>query len=146
MTARLRVAFWSYLIALVGLAAFGVIYLVRPEFMPYHAVAVGMPWDAVSPPFQVLILALMKALGGTQLALVLALGAFLLKPFRAGEMWARFLLPATWLVYAFPALYATLFVRAKTTAETPWLLVVLGIVLVLVGFVLSLPVRRKASS
>ena len=32
--------------------------------MPYYSVAVGMPWAEVDPAFQVVILALMGAMGG----------------------------------------------------------------------------------
>ena len=60
MSTRIRIAFWCYLLGTLMVTAFGIVYLVRPEFMAYHAVAVGMPWVAVAPSFQVLILALMR--------------------------------------------------------------------------------------
>jgi hypothetical protein len=56
MSRRMKIAFGCHLLATLILATFGLIYLFRPEFMPYHAVAVGMPWAEVSPSFQVLIL------------------------------------------------------------------------------------------
>jgi hypothetical protein len=40
----MKVAFWSYALGTLIVTAFGIVYLVRPEFMPYHSVAVGLPW------------------------------------------------------------------------------------------------------
>ena len=39
-----------------GVLIFGFIYLLKPSFMPYHAEAVMMPWEEVSPEFQRLFL------------------------------------------------------------------------------------------
>ena len=44
MNLRMRLAFGCYLIALLILGAFGLLYLVSPQFMPYHAVAIGTKW------------------------------------------------------------------------------------------------------
>ena len=138
MSIRMKASFWSYLIALLLLAIFGSIYLTRPQFMPYHADAVGMAWQEVPQAFQVLIIALMKSLGGAMLATALALVAMLLIPFRKGELWVKYVIPAVSLLYSIPALYVTLYVRASTPGEPPWIAVSAGIVLVIVGFVLSL--------
>jgi hypothetical protein len=43
MSGRLKVAVLCYLRTLPFLIIFGLIYLFLPEFMPYHAVAVGLP-------------------------------------------------------------------------------------------------------
>ena len=64
MNTRMKAAFWSYLIALLLLAIFGLIYLFRPQFMPYHGDAVGMSWEEVPHAFRILIIALMKSLDG----------------------------------------------------------------------------------
>ena len=138
MSIRMKASFWSYLIASLLVATFGSIYLIRSQFMPYHADAVGMKWEEVPLAFQILILALMKTLGGSMLATVLALVAMLLIPFRKGERWVKYVIPVVSLVYAIPALYVTLYVRASTPGEPPWIAVGVGIVLVIVGFVLSL--------
>ena len=44
MNTRRKIAFWCYAAAMLILAVFGIIYLFRPEFMPYHSVAIGLPW------------------------------------------------------------------------------------------------------
>ena len=56
MTTRMKVACACYAVALLGTLGFGVTYVLRPEFMPYHAEAVGLPWTRVAQPYQVLIL------------------------------------------------------------------------------------------
>src|SRR5512134_3717360 len=114
MSTRMQASFWTYLTATLLLAAFGGVYLLRPQFMPYHAAAVGLAWEEVPPAFQVLILALMKSLGGAMLATALALVAMLWVPFRKGERWVRYAIPVVSLLYSIPALYVTLFVRAST--------------------------------
>jgi hypothetical protein len=55
--------------------------------MSYHAAAVAMPWSQVPANFQVFILGMMKALGGTYLALAIVLGVILIVPFRQGAAW-----------------------------------------------------------
>ena len=44
MSTRIRIAFWRYLFGTLIVTAFGIVYLVRPDFMPYHPVAVGPEW------------------------------------------------------------------------------------------------------
>jgi hypothetical protein len=105
--------------ALVSLL-FGVTYLVRDSFMPYHAVALGMGWAELSPGTQALIKALMEVAAGGWLALgtlVLLLVAF---PIRRGERWARLAAPAALLLFYVPALLATLRVLYATPASPPW--------------------------
>lgn len=138
MNNRMKASFWIYLLASLLLAVFGSIYLFRSQFMSHHAVAVGMSWDQVPQGFQIIIIALMKALGGAQLSTFVAFWAILLVPFRKGERWAKYMLPVIAFVNQIPALYATLYFRANTTAEPPWMAVVVAIVLTVVGFLLSL--------
>lgn len=85
-----RVAMTGYIISAIPLALFGATYLTRSEFMPYHAVAIGQSWGEVAPAIQVLLLAMMRGLGGTFLALAVAVVAIALKPFREGQpVWPR---------------------------------------------------------
>ena len=138
MNTKMKIAFSSYFIALLLLASFGIIYLFSPKFMPYHAEAVRMNWSSVDAGFQVLILALMKSYGAATIGMVLSLGALLIKPFREGQYWVKYVIPAICLIFTIPALYVTLYVRAKTSAATPWIAVVVGMILVAIGFVFSI--------
>jgi len=138
------IAFVCHLVPTVAMGIFGVIYLVSAEFMPYHAAAVGMNWTAVPPRFRVLILALMKAVGGAALA-VSVLELFLLfVPFWQGAIWALVAIPVGGIVASSGGLYATVYLLRKAppippwTATPPWWAAVLCILLFATGLVLSL--------
>ena len=138
MSKRMKVAFCCHLLAILGLAIVGLIYLFRSEFMPYHAVAVGRNWAEVESPFQILILALVKAFGGTNFSTALSMGILLFIPFRQGIQWARWAIPAIGYAAELPSLYVTLTVTLNTPATPPWKAVVLVMVLLLIGLILSL--------
>jgi hypothetical protein len=105
--------------------------------MPHHAVAIGMSWEAVSAPLQVLILGLMRAVGVACLA-VSALAFFiLLVPFRQGAVWARWALPAGGLLLAVGSLYPMVFLALNTPARPLWVGPAAGAALILSGLVLS---------
>jgi len=57
-------AFICYLIAAVGSIGFGIVYLARSTFMPYHRDAISTPWEKLEKPYQALFLALIKVAGG----------------------------------------------------------------------------------
>lgn len=135
---KMKVAFGCHLIAMSIVAAFGLAYLLPGEFMPHHAVAIGMSWEAVSAPLQFLILGLMRAVGVACLA-VFALALFiLLVPFRQGAVWARWALPAGGLLLAAGSLYPMVFLAMNTPAKPLWMGPAAGAVLILAGLVLSL--------
>ncbi|MEJ2041328.1 MAG: hypothetical protein P8X55_20720 [Desulfosarcinaceae bacterium] len=138
MKKRIKIAFACYLVAIIIIAAFGVIYLFRSEFMPYHASAVGKPWAEVSPSFQVLILAMMKAIGGTCLTVVMLELILLLIPFRQGFAWARWAIPFGGILISTGSLYAMLFVGMNTSASPPYFAPVLALSVILIGMALSI--------
>jgi hypothetical protein len=143
MSVKMKLAFGCHLVAILIVAAFGVTYLFRTEFMPYHAVALGTAWSALNASTQVLILALMKAVGGACLAVV-AYGLFvLLVPFRQGALWALWALPVGGLLIASGALYAMALVALNTPANPPWIAPAIGALLVLIALALSLADRRR---
>ena len=137
MNKRMTAAFACHLVAILIVAAFGFTYLLRAEFMPYHAVAAGMPWDQLSPSLQVLVLGLMKAVGGACLAVVVLELIILFVPFRQGALWARWAIPAGGLVIALSALYAMAYVASRSPATPPWLGPAMGALLLVVGWFLS---------
>ena len=138
MGTRMKAAFACHVLANLILMGFGFAYLLRSEFMPYHAVAVGMPWDELGTGVRVLILGLMRALGGACLAIAVLEFAVLVVPFRQGAVWARWAIPAGGLVITAAALYAMAYVAANTPATPPWIGPAAGGVLLLIGLVLSL--------
>ena len=144
MSKRMKIAFCCHLLAILGLAMIGLVYLFRSEFMPYHAVAVGRNWAEVDSAFQILLLALIRAFGGANFSTALAMGIILFIPFRQGIPWERWAIPSIGYATQLPSLFVTLSVTLNTPATPPWKFVVLGMVLLLVGLILSLESDDKA--
>lgn len=115
-----KIAFVCYgIIALVSVVL-GLIYLLRGEFMPYHAAALGMDWAAVDSALQTLLLALMDVAGAGWLTLAAALVALLVFAFPNGRLWVRVALPLLVLIFYGPTLWTTVAVTVATPAEAPW--------------------------
>lgn len=138
MNVRMKLAFACYFVALLVLAGFGFVYLFRTSFMPYHAVAVGMPWGDVPSNFQVLILALMKVTGSGFLTIVIIEYILLFIPFRQGAAWARWAIPLGGILICGGTLYVTLYVATHSPANPPWYLALAGFLFFPAGFILSL--------
>lgn len=138
MNRRLKIAFFCYLLTLPLLTIFGLVYLFHSEFMLYHAVALGQSWSELEPPLQVLILALMRAVGGGFLATATAMGFLLFKPFRQGQRWSYWAIPTIGLISCGSSLYATLSVAHNTPASPPWLAATLVLLLIGLGFICAI--------
>lgn len=143
MSTRMKIAFGCYFLSGLLLVGFGFVYLFRAEFMPYHSVAVGMSWPEVPPQFQVLILALMKAVGGTCVALALALYIVLFVPFRQGARWALWATPLLGLVQSAGSFYAMSHVALNTSASPPFWAPAAAVILSVVAFALSVSGNSK---
>ena len=138
MTIPFIAAFVCYSLVAFCLTIFGVIYLTRPTLMPYHLKAIGRSWADLSAPMQTLFLALMRVAGTGFLTTALSMLILLLLPFRAGEIWAKYAIPAVGLVQLLPTLYVTMHVRKHTPGSPPVGMNMLGLGLLLLGFILSL--------
>jgi hypothetical protein len=143
MKTRTRIATACYLLVILLSFVFAAVYLFRSEFMPYHAAALGVAWSRLDPAFQALFLALMRVCGGGWLAVAAAMTVLLAVPFRRNEPWSRWALPLVALCAAVPTLYATLLVKSRTPASPPWFGAAAAILLVLAGFTLAPPRKRK---
>jgi hypothetical protein len=140
----MKISFSCHLLATLLLIAFGILYTLRTEFMPYHSVAVGMQWAEVTPSFQLLILALMRVVGSSFLAFGLLVLILLFGPYRKGSKWAMVAIPASGLIVCSGTLYATLSIKFNTPASPPWVASIVAAMLLLSGFVLSL--RQKETN
>jgi hypothetical protein len=141
---RSKIAFSCYVVAMAGPAVWGVRFLFRSDFMPYHAVAVGMPWSEVPGPFRILIMALLKLAGGGWLTLAVAEFVLLLIPFRQGARWALWAVPSLGLLHFAGVCNAMAHVTLNTPAMPPWGATVASIALILIGAVLSIPREAKS--
>jgi hypothetical protein len=132
------ISFLSYgCVALISIL-FGLIYLAKNQFMTYHAEALGLSWSELEEKIQVLILALMRAAGGGFLATGLAISVLLIIPFRAGDRWSIYTIPAVSLCTSIGTLYATLLVKTKTPGKPPVAFSFLALALTMIGFILSI--------
>ncbi|MDH5409140.1 MAG: hypothetical protein OEY00_11075 [Gammaproteobacteria bacterium] len=135
---KLKIAFWCHLLAILVVLIFGLMYSFKPTFMPYHSAAVQLPWQEVSPAIQVLILALMRSIGGACFAIVILELFILFIPFRQGQTWAIWAVPAGGLCISAAGLYAMLYVSSNTPATPPLFAPAIGAVLLVSGLLLSL--------
>ena len=71
------------------------------------------------------------------------MGIVLFVPFRHGTQWARWAIPAIGYALYAPVLIATLSVTLNTPATPPWKLIVLGMVVLIIGLILSLESGQK---
>jgi hypothetical protein len=138
MSTLFLISFMSYgCVALLSIL-FGLVYLTRNQFMPYHAEALGLSWSELAEKMQVLILALMRAAGGGFLATGLAISLLLVFPFRVGDTWSIYTIPGISLCTSIGTLYATLLVKTKTPGTPPVFLSFLALALTMIGFVFSI--------
>lgn len=143
LSLRRKVAAWIYTGIAIPSLVLGTIYLFRPTFMPYHAVALGKEWAELDAATQVLIKALMEVAAGGWLtlgALLLLLVAF---PIRCGERWARWAAPGATLLFYVPTLLATLSVLQQTPATPPWAANLGMCVAAVLAFLLDAPWQRS---
>lgn len=116
----------------------GMLYLLSPEFMPYHAAAVGMEWNQVDAELQILLLALIRVAGGAFLCVAVAVTFLLWYPFRQNMTWSRMALPLIILVVYMPTLWATASVTLHTPATAPWYGPAASIIFTLLGAIIDL--------
>jgi hypothetical protein len=128
--------------AAVLMVVFGIIYMTRSDFMPYHATAVGVGWDSLAPAQRSLILSLMKATGAGALAAGVSIILLLARPFRDGEKWAVGAILAVGLTAAVPYLYTMYRFEQETPGTPPVAVPAVGVALLLAGFFLSRAARR----
>lgn len=117
---------------------FGVTYLTRSQFMPYHSLALAKPWSEVESDTQTLILALMRVAGGGFIATGIAIIVLLCIPFQAREQWAIYSVFLICFCNSFSSSYATFLVQHNTPGNPPWKLSLGAVFLSLVGFFCSL--------
>lgn len=138
MDLKMKSAFICYLLAIFILLGFGLSYLLKSEFMPYHSVAVGVPWSDVSHPFRILILGLMKTAGGLSISIAVSELFLLFIPFRKGVAWSKYLIPFIGMLACASALNAMYLVGSNTPAIPPFKFVLVAVGFISIGFLMSM--------
>ena len=137
MSTRMKIALVCYLLVAVATVASGLLYFLASEIMPYHQQVVGMTWDKIDPRFQKMFLAFMHGTGFVSLVQGLTVIVLILIPFRKGESWARWTIPAIILTASVYLLYITLNLKSSTQASTPWQFAAVTLFLGVAGLILS---------
>lgn len=113
-------AFPNYIVGAIWIV-FGLVYLFKNSFMPYHADALSSSWEELNPAFQILILALMRAAGGgfflAGLMIILLQRIYNL----TNQKWIPSLILLMGVIIVLTTVYATLIVRLNTNANPPTL-------------------------
>jgi hypothetical protein len=143
MSARLKFAFWTYLLLMLAGAAWGIGFLFRSEFTSYHGAAAGVPWSEVPPNFRFVILALTKLAGGLWVAFTLCIFVLLFVPFRRGARWAVWAVPLLMLGQYVAPMPAMIHLTVNTPAQPPWVLTIGCIVVTVVALVVSVSGKRR---
>jgi hypothetical protein len=144
MQARRKIALVLYVLVALSSLVLGLTYFLRESFLPYHEVALGVPWLQLDEPTRILLLALMDVAGGGWLALFVFVMALVLIPFRRGEVWARYTIPVGILALYVPTLLATLGVLYGTPATPPWYGAAVACATAVVGFLLDAPWTKSS--
>jgi hypothetical protein len=136
MTTEHLATFGCYVLVALYIFAFALDYLTRSHFMPYYREAVGKPLAEIDPRVQMIILGLMRAVGGGSFALGLAFTVILAIPYREGHTWAVLALAAIGTVAGATALLSMSYVKSKTPAHPPIWGPIIAILLSVLGLVL----------
>ena len=126
-------------LAVILLLGMGLIYLLKNSFMPYHSEAVSLEWDEVYIDTQFLILALilMRAISGGFIAIAIVI-AFLQNKFSLTKIkWLPIIILISGLIVGITSIYATLIVKFNTAGSPPTLSIIIGILLLIIGYIFN---------
>ncbi|MBH3407712.1 hypothetical protein I5P86_21875 [Pseudomonas glycinae] len=131
-------ALTNYGAAFLITTAFACAYLSRTMYMPYHEIAVGRSWSEVDPPMQLLLLALIKVVGATSLAL--SVGGYFQLYLLLSREWALvvlFVFQGYCLIAIAPPIVVAMYVRRKSNAHPPIVSGYFALLLTLTGFMFA---------
>lgn len=137
MIIREKIAFVLYMINGLLCLVFGFRYLFCNTIMPYHQQAIGMKWEELEPGLQVLLNGLIKIAASGFFILGISTIVLLIIPFRKGERWAKWSIPALLLLWLGFGLYVPLNIALKTQASTPYPVSIVALVITVIAFLLS---------
>lgn len=137
-----RIALVAYTMAGIASIVLGAIYVIRTEFMPYHAEAVGADWASLPSGTRALISALMNVVGVAWFVVGTLVLVLVMVPFRAGENWSRWTIPIVIMVLYGSIVVVTLQVQYATGAQTPWMINALAAGTGLIGLLFDRPWKR----
>ena len=121
-----------------GLLGLGIIYIAKNRFMHYHSQAVSLKWDEIGKDMQLLILALMKTVGGGFIAVAVAIVLLQLKFYLEKISWIPLLILVMGLIIYLASIYAQIQVRRNTPGNPPITISFLGIVMLIAAYIFNI--------
>jgi hypothetical protein len=97
-----------YVIVAILSFIFGLIYLTKSEFMPYHSQALNRQWQELESSYQTLILALMRVAGGGFLATGIGIILLLILYYDTQQNSLLIIMTTMGLLTSFGSLFATI--------------------------------------
>lgn len=126
-----------YGLAIALNTAFGIVYMTKPRFMPYHQAAVETDWDLLPKGVRALVLALMRMCSGAMLAWSLIAASAVVAGLHLQAHWMAWAMPASGAILSLGSLYAMLTVARNTPGRPPLWTFPIGMGLLLAGLVTS---------
>lgn len=106
--------------------------------MHYHSQAVSLKWDEIGKDMQLLILALMKTVGGGFIAVAVAIVLLQLKFYLEKISWIPLLILVMGLIIYLASIYAQIQVRRNTPGNPPITISFLGIVMLIAAYIFNI--------
>lgn len=136
MNRREQAALSIFFVLGISLCALGALYLLRTEFMPYHARALQTSWLALAAHEQGFVLGMLRGLGAGALIAGVSTVFMAVAGWRHSITPYRKLLPLTAVGYTSLLGFATWTVATRTPGEPPLLLTAFAVAAALVASVL----------
>ena len=134
----LNLALAAVLLVALGGILFGVRYMRREAYLPYHAAVAGKSWNELDPGVQVIILGMLKIVGAGFATLGVTL-LWLCFALHEGARWAPWAILTISAVELGPMLYVAMRLRAfRPDAQTPVRPTLAMMVLIVAGVGLAL--------
>lgn len=132
-----KIGFLLYYLTIILIVLFGSLYMFKPSFMPYHAEIIHLNWDQLPHTEQILVRALMIAVGGVTIAVGIILGMLVLKFRKTGIQWISNYVMISGILASILIATAPIFVVMNSDSVPPLYFPVIIIVLLITGNILT---------
>lgn len=133
MDKKLRIASIMIYVYSGVIILFGFIYSFTSTIMPYHVKFLGMAHEQLRPEVAALFLTLYRVIGVCFLSLGVVVVMLVKGPFSKGDRWSWWTILVTGLIVLVPLLFITL----KVGLSSPWWVVSILIILLIVAMAIS---------
>lgn len=136
-----KIGFISYYLTIVLIILFGGLYMFKPSFMPYHAEIVHLNWGQIPLSEQVLVRALMIAVGGVTISVGIILAMLVFKFRKTKIQWISKFTMIYGIIASLLITIAPIYVVINSDSVPPLYFPVVIIALLVTGYILT---KQKA--